>query len=200
MMFIKSFFKVAVLASPIVIGLTLPTSAQSLPAPINGVSFEEWAAANARMANNMDKAEVERILGVTDTQFQEVGDGFTKEWKAAPDPSGTFAKAYGEAFANPNGGRFAATPMDPHPTEKLASFEDYARVQGHLQAAVKFGIDPQTVLREHGLTTYEFSQEATRWVKKMTGDANNGDTQVIMHLHDRLAFYEAEYSKRYAKP
>ncbi|MCF1446837.1 MULTISPECIES: hypothetical protein [Rhizobium/Agrobacterium group] len=178
-----------------------PTWAQNIPAPIHGVTFEEWAAANARIANNMDKSEVENILGVTETQFQEVDAGFTKAWKESPDPQREFSRLYGEAFANPNSGRFAKAPMQVAQKGKLATFEDYARVQGHLQAAVKFGIDPQKVLEEHGLTVYEFSQEAGQWVQKLATQAKaGGDGQSIMQWHDRLAFYEEQYSKGYAKP
>lgn len=192
--------KIAVLITSLAFASALPASAQDIPAPIHGVTFEEWAAANARIANTMDKSEVENILGVTDAQFQEIDAGFTKAWKESPDPQREFSRLYGEAFANPNSGRFAKAPMQVAQKGKLATFEDYARVQGHLQAAVKFGVDPQKVLEQHGLTVYEFSQEAGQWVQKLANQANaGGDGHSIMQWHDRLAFYEAEYSERYAK-
>jgi hypothetical protein len=193
--------KKLILAASLTLAYTAIAIAQDIPAPINGVTFQEWAAANARIANNMDRADVEKTLGVNDTQFKEIDDGFTQALKNEKDDSQRpLAQAYGDAFANPNNGRFASSETQVALTGKLATFEDYARVQGHLQAATKLGIDPQKILEEHGLTVYEFSQEAGQWVQKLAAQARaGGDGQAILRWHERLAFYEAEYSKQPAK-
>lgn len=77
---------------------------------------------------------------------------------------------------------------------KLATFDDYARVQAHLTVATEAGKDPQEVLKEHDLTVYEFSQEARPWVQKMAEAAGSGGIVNMIRIRHR---YEAEYRKRY---
>ncbi len=40
--------------------------AQEVPKPVHGVTFEEWAAAAARLADSRDKSEVLKTLSIDD--------------------------------------------------------------------------------------------------------------------------------------
>jgi len=172
------------------------TFAQDVPAPIHGVSFEEWAAASARLANNEDKEKVLKVLGIDEQAFEDINRNFSEALKN--DKDFKLITLYGEAFGKPNSGRFASD-AEPVATErKLKTFDDYARVQGHLEAATAAKVDPQQVLQEHGLTVYQYSQDSGYWVNKLREQGMAGDTAGILQWNATLARYKAQYSARYA--
>ena len=170
-------------------------SAQEVPAPIHGVSFEEWAAANARLANHEDKQKVLEVLAIDDNAFEEINRDFGEALKNDKDYK--LIALYGEAFSKPNSGRFASGAEPVSKERKLKTFDDYARVEGHLQAATKAGIDPQQVLSEHGLNVYRFSQDSAYWVGKLREYGMAGDHDAILNWHATLARYKAQYAARY---
>ena len=191
------FLRMSVLTLAFVVLASVVARAAEMPAPIHGVTFEEWAAANARIANNMDEKETLAVLDIDAAQFSEMSEAFTQAMK--DDKSFDLTTVYGRAFSNPNAGRYATAKDKVKLVGKLATFEDYARVQGHLQAGVKAGVDPQEVLKEHGLTVFEFSQESAAWVRMLSGQMPSPVDVSIEEWHDALAKYEAEYTAQYAK-
>ena len=190
---IKKYFSI-----PFVFFLLLATAVQSasLPEPVNGVTFEEWASANGRIADHQDKNEVLAVLGLNKAAFEAVDVAFTEVLKTSSPDSEVF-RVYGEAFGDPNRGRFAATqPVDID--GKLATLEDYAKVQGHMQAATELKIDPATVLKEHDLTPYEYSQEAGRWVRVMAMQAAKGGDETLK-FHDAIERWKQHYLAELSK-
>lgn len=169
--------------------------AQEVPAPVHGVTFEEWASAAARLANKTAENDVLETLSVDKQQFEEINQTFTKALK--DDKDFKLINYYGEAFSNLNAGRFAASSVETQ--RKLVTFDDYARLAGHMQAATKAGVDPQKVLEEHRLTTYEFSQDGAYWIGKLREQGMAGDTAAITKWNETISGYEAEYAARYAK-
>ncbi len=172
------------------------TQAEDLPHPVHGVTFEEWAAAAARLADNRDKNEVLKTLAIDDATFEEVNTKFTQALK--DDKDFKLINLYGQAFSNPNAGRFGTGAPPVEYKRKLVTFDDYARLFGHMEAASKAGADPQAVLAEHGLTVFEYSQDGAYWMKKMREQSLSGDTAAINAWNAELARYEAEYAARYA--
>ncbi|WP_105384540.1 hypothetical protein [Neorhizobium alkalisoli] len=194
MLDLKTAFLIATLlfaANPTV------TQAEGLPQPVHGVTFEEWAAAAARLADNRDKSEVLKTLAIDDAAFEEVNSTFTQALK--DDKDFKLINLYGQAFSNPNAGRFGTGAAPVEYQRKLVTFDDYARLYGHMEAASKAGADPQAVLAEHGLTVFEYSQDGAYWVQKMREQSLSGDTAAINAWNAELARYEAEYAARYAK-
>lgn len=194
MTFVSSFLLAAVL-------LVMPLAAQAeeIPAPVHGVSFEEWAAASARLANNQDPAEVFATMSIDADQFEDINGRFLKALHEDKDLKLT--SRYGAAFSKADAARFAETTGSVTRERKLATFEDYARVQGHLEAATDHpGFDAQTVLAEHGMTVYEFSEDAGYWGQRMREQSLAGDAAAIRSWNDTLARYKAEYSARYDIP
>ncbi|MFB9949790.1 hypothetical protein ACFFP0_13075 [Rhizobium puerariae] len=192
--------KTTLLAATLVL-MTLPMTgrAEELPAPVHGVTFEEWASANGRLANKMDRGEVLNVLQIDDAAFEEVNEHFLRVLKNG-NPAGETFRVYGTAFGDPNQGRFKNAGKPVGTKNKLATFDDYARVQGHLQAATKAGIDPQKVLDEHNLTPYEYSQEAGKWVRQLAENASkeNG-AEATLKWNSTIEAYEAEYTARYGR-
>ncbi len=186
------------LALPFVLLLMLAATvrAEPLPEPVNGVTFEEWASANGRIANHQDKQEVIAILGLDMHSYEAVDVAFTEALKTSA-PDGDIMRVFGEAFGDPNRGRFAKTEQVDI-EGKLATLDDYARVQGHLQAATELKLDPAKVLEEHNLTPYEFSQEAGRWVRVMAMEASKSSDNVIKY-NVAIERYRQEYLAKGSK-
>lgn len=185
------------LAVLIVACLPLSAIAQNVPTPRHGVSFEEWAAASARLANNEDKEKVLKVLEIDDKTFDDLNTYYGEALKN--DKDFKLITLYGELFSNPNSGRFATGAEQIGKERILKTFEDYARVQGHLEASTAAKIDPQEVLKEHGLTVYQYSQDSAYWVGKMREQGMAGDTDGILKWNATLARFKAEYAARYAK-
>ena len=165
----------------------------ALPAPVNGISFEEWAAGNARLANNQAMGDVLKVLGVDETTWNATNTAFIEELRKG-DPAGYMYRRYAEVFADPAVGRFKAAGDTPRIKGKLASFDDYARVQAHLSVGSRAGEDPEKILKEHDLTVYEFSQEAKPWVQAMAKAAGNGDIEEMnIIMQEYTERYQAQY-------
>lgn len=174
-------------------------AADEIPPPVHGVSFEAWAAASARLANNQDRTEVLKTLSIDDATFEEVNERFLDALREDKDLKLT--SRYGEAFSKADAALFAETTGSVTRERKLLTFDDYARVQGHLEAAASYpGFDPQAVLAEHGLTVYEFSEDAGYWVQKLREQTLAGDGAAIRDWNETLARRKAEYATRYAIP
>lgn len=165
----------------------------ALPAPVNGISFEEWAAGNARLANNQPMGDVLKVLGVDEATWNATNTAFIEELKKG-DPAGYMYRRYAEVFADPAVGRFKGAADTPVIKGKLASFDDYARVQAHLSVGSRAGDDPDRILKEHGLTVYEFSQEARPWVQAMAKAAGSGDMEEMnIIMQEYTERYQAQY-------
>lgn len=165
----------------------------TLPAPINGITFEEWAAGNARLSNEQKLADVLKVLGVDEKTWNDTNAAFIKVLQNGDPTSYTFRR-YAEVFADPAVGRFKGAGDQPAVKGKLATFEDYARVQAHLTVGSQAGEDPQAILKEHDLTVYEFSQEAKPWVQEIARAAGSGridELNVVMDHYTEV--YKAKY-------
>lgn len=122
---------------------------------INGVSFEEYAAACGNLTQGMPETEICRILGIE----KPVWDDTMEKWNArlgdiiAADMN--MATRYGELFANPKAGRFAAATTPAIDIDSLLKivpdYDTYQKIFWHQSVASKNGIDPVSVLDEYGL-------------------------------------------------
>lgn len=167
------------------------------PDPIHGVTFDEWTAVNARLSHGEALPGLLAKLSVSDAQWGEVNARFTDALAKGPPGNGLIDR-YGEIFGDPRVGRFKDDAKPLEQKAKLASFEDYARVQAHLSVGVEAGVDPQAVLKEHGLTTWEFSQEAGNWVREYASAASKGDDgETIRRMQSVQLGFENEYRRRY---
>lgn len=173
----------------------LAASAQGVPAPVHGVTFEEWASAAARLSNKTNENEIFKILSIDKGQFDEINQTFSQALKN--DREFKLITYYGKAFSNLNAGRFAASTIETQ--RKLATFDDYARVTGHMEAATDAGIDPQKVLEEHGLTVFEYSQDGAYWIGQLREKSMSGNSDTVSDWSGGIARHKAEYAARYAK-
>lgn len=184
-----------VLAAVFILMASGAEAQNALPPPVNGITFEEWAAANARLSNQQPLDDILKALEVDEAKWKQSNQAFLAALKTGDPTSYMFAR-YAEVFANPAVGRFKGRNDQPKLTGKLETFEDYARVQADLTVSSEFGKDPQAVLREHNLTVYEFSQEAAPWVRAMARLAGTEEMERMNQIREE---FEAEYRARYKR-
>lgn len=168
-------------------------AADDLPRPVNGITFEEWAAGNARLANDQSLEGVLKVLRVDEAQWKQADAAFVQELKRRDPGSVTFMR-YGEVFANPAVGRFASVGEQPKVDGRLATYDDYARLQADMSAGVEAGKDPQAILKAYGLNVYQYSQESGKWVRMMATVNDPSELERMAAIREK---YQREYRARY---
>lgn len=149
--------------------------------PVQGVSLEDWAGANAKIVSGEPLENVLKVLQVEKPAW----DAISAEWNGRMSRDTTFAIAtvYGNAFTNPNIGRFAAAAPKagaPAPaaaaagggalTKAMNDFELYVKIMTHQSVGAAQGLDAAGVLKKYGLTVMDWSKLGAHWSPKMTTD------------------------------
>lgn len=129
---------------------------------IHGLSFVDYAATNAFLAQGKNIGELLPTLGVELPQWEEAAAHFERAMQN--DETFQLATQLGEVFQNPAQGRYAggAAPATGGGPEAIATLEEYIDVSALLQAASEVGADPQAMLQERGLTVHDFSSAGLR--------------------------------------
>jgi hypothetical protein len=121
---------------------------------INGVSFEEYAAACGNLAQGMPEEDLLRILGLEKPVWDETLDKWNVRLGELMTEDMNYATKYGELFANPKAGRFAGESAAASTDELLhlaPDFETYQKIFWHQAVAAEHGVDPVTVLNSYGI-------------------------------------------------
>lgn len=186
----------SLLVSALVLLMASWSFAQEMPAPVHGVSFETWAAANARLANHEDRGAVLGDLSVDEKRFEQINQAFMQALRN--DPEFKLTNVYSLAFSKADADRVALVTGTVPQSRKLLEFEDYARVQGHIEAASNHPeFDQQTILDEHGLSAQEFAEVSAYWLQKMREQALSGDSAALGWWNETLDRYRNIYAVRY---
>ncbi|WP_341836612.1 DUF6620 family protein [Chitinophaga pollutisoli] len=160
--------------------------------PIKGISLEDWAAANVQISNGRPLAEVLKVLETEKPVWDEV----SAEWMARMSQDTTFAisKVYGDAFTNPNMGRFAqaggGAAQGSGEADKVKNdFELYIKIMCHQNMASTQGIDAASVLKQYGLSVTDWSMVGAHWAPKM-----GSDLTLAMKMSPLMEKYNAEFA------
>lgn len=161
--------------------------------PIKGISMEDWAAANVQISNGRPLDEVLKVLGTEKPIWDEV----SAEWMARMSQDTTFAisKVYGDAFTNPNIGKFAkagggGAAQGSGEVEKVKNdFELYIKIMCHQNMASTQGIDATSILKKYGLSVTDWSMIGAHWAPKM-----GSDLQLAMKMSPLMEKYNAEFA------
>ena len=153
--------------------------------PFEGVSLEQWAAANAKLASGGKNEDVIKELGVDMPKWDRVNN----EWLTRMKNDTTFviSTKYAAAFnttATGNLGSGSAISADSFP------FEKYVECMVAQDILGKQGRDAQDVLKDFGLTVADYSNIASYWSGKMMSDYT-----VAM----KFSQLDAEYRKKYSE-
>jgi len=140
---------------------------------INGVTFEDWAAACAHSAQGMSTEEVLNILGLEAPVWEET----TAKWAERLGQLGAedmnITTVYADIFTN------------PVVTQKVPDYETYQKIFSHVSAASNYGIDLSNLLeKEYGLNLGQWSQVSSHWGKYSQENLGNGSTTAQREFFD----------------
>jgi hypothetical protein len=162
--------------------------------PIQGVSMEDWAAANAKIAGGTALNEVLKILGVE----RPVWDSVSAEWMSRMTQDTTFAitKVYGDAFTNSDIGKFAgaggaAAAAGSETVEKVKKDLDlYVRIMCHQNMASTQGTDANAILQQYGLTAADWGTISMHWTSAGLGT----DLELTMRMSALMDEYNTKFA------
>lgn len=170
--------------------------------PVQGVSLQVWAQAQAALANGTDIAKILAKVNLDRATWDKV----CEEWMArmSRDTTATVATEYGKAFSSSGQGMFSdaaaagvagmgnvgATDTQAPPIP----LETWIEVQEAMSAASRQGRDPSAVLAQYGLNVMGWSNAGSWWSTHFSQNAmkNNGE------LHRRYSELQAYYQQRFA--
>jgi hypothetical protein len=171
-------------------------------APFEGVSLQEWAAAQARVAGGGDVDEIIADMGID----REKWDRVSAEWNArmSRDTTATIAMEYGKAFSGAGQGAYggaaaagaaAMTPGgDVDEADAPIPFEQWVELEVAQSKGVEQGRDANDVLASFGLNALAWSNASAWWSVYFNRHAME-DGQALLHRYNELREqFEAQYS------
>lgn len=153
--------------------------------PVEGVTLEDWAAANAKMTSGTTKEEVCKLLGVDAPKWDRVNEEWLTRMKN--DTSFAISTKYAAAFnqsASGNLGKGAASASE------AISFEKYVEAMVAQDVLGKQGRDAQDVLKDFGMTVADYSNVSAHWSGKMMSDFSLAAKMQTL-MNEYKAKYEA---------
>lgn len=176
-------------------------------APFEGVSLEQWAGAQARVASGQPLPPILAELGIDQPKWDRV----SAEWndRMSRDTTCTIATAYGQAFSGAAQGQFGGAaaagaavmggPGSASPgTEADAPIplERYIEIMVAQDLCCQRGEDAQVVLGRFGINPLSWSNVGAWWSQYMARNmmVDNGE---LKHRYDQI---EAHYRAQYAGP
>ncbi len=153
----------------------------SLLAPIEGVSVEAWAKANASVAHSGGIAEALRIVG----KDQAGWDRVNAQWNArmSSDASMSIMQVYSAAFTAGATAGQEAISAENFPLER------YIEVQTAMDILCDRGQDAQEVLSMFGMSAVDWSNASAFWSQEI---ASNVEKYHPLHTQ-YTEKYEAKY-------
>ncbi|HLF67119.1 MAG TPA: DUF6620 family protein [Gammaproteobacteria bacterium] len=157
--------------------------ANPLLEPVEGITLDQWAQANAKLASGGTTDEVIKGLSIDAPKWDRVNN----EWltRMSNDTSFTIATKYSAAFnqsATGNLGSGAGITADSIP------FEKYVEAMVAQDVLGKQGRDAQDVLKDFGMTVADYSNVSSYWSGKMMSDFS---------LAAKMQTLMNEYQKKY---
>jgi hypothetical protein len=168
-------------------------------APFKGISMEDWAGANAQLAQSKPLEGILKVLKIERPLWDEVN----AEWNArmSRDTTATIATVYGQAFTGAGQGKFGAAGASVSASMKAGSgkdvaggdpmpFEQWIKIQCHMSAASSQGVDPNAVLKQYQLTAADWGTVGGYWALKMNSNP--------MEYLEKYSTLSAKYSQQFA--
>ena len=122
---------------------------------INGITFENWAAACGNLAQGMPETQMLEVLGIEKPIWDDTNEKWTNQLGDLMTADINFANKYGEIFAQPKVGKFASADTPASGIEALLQivpdFDSYQKIFWQQSVASKHGVDPTSVIEAYGL-------------------------------------------------
>lgn len=164
---------------------TKPKTTMSNPnlEPVEGITLEQWADANAKLTSGASSDDVCKNLGIDAPKWDRVNN----EWLARMknDTTFTISQKYAAAFntsASGNLGTGAASAAES------ISFEKYVEAMVAQDVLGKQGRDAQDILKDFGMTVADYSNVSAFWSGKMMSDFS-----LAMKMQTLMNEYKAKY-------
>ncbi len=130
---------------------------------INGISFEDWAAACGNMTQGMPEEQILEVLGVELPIWQDTMEKFT-----ATLTDQDVITRYSAIFAAPKVGKFAdvdSPAVDIDELLKIApDYNEYQKIFWHQSIASQHGVDPVSILESYGLDLGKWGTLNTHYI------------------------------------
>lgn len=168
--------------------------------PVEGVSLDAWAGAQAKLANGGEVASIVAGLGIDQAKWERV----SAEWNArmSRDTTATIAMAYGKAFMASGEGSFGgaaaagAAAMSGAQLDEADApipFERYVEVEQAQACGVAQGKDAASILKSFGLTPMSWGQVGGWWSQYISQNAMRNNGALHKRYSDLQAKFEAQY-------
>ena len=151
--------------------------------PVEGITLEQWASANAALASGTSTEDAIKSIGIDMPKWDRVNNEWLTRMKN--DTSFVIATKYSAAFnttATGNLGAGAGISADSIPFEKYVESMVAQDVLG------KQGRDAQDVLKDFGMTVADYSNVSSYWTSKMMSDFS---------LAAKMAQLDAQFRQKY---
>jgi hypothetical protein len=172
-------------------------------APVEGISLEDWALAQAKLANGVDVNQICQQLGVDRAKFDRV----SAEWMArmSRDTTATIATVYGKAFSSGGQGAFGGAAQAgvagmsnvgaTNAQQPPIPLEQWIEIMEAQNAAAQQGRDANQVLASYGMNALGWSNVSSWWSTHFAQNAmvNNGE------LHRRFTELQAHFQRKFAQ-
>ncbi len=172
---------------------------------INGVTFEDYAAACGNLAQGMDEAQLLQILEIEKPVWDETMEAWNQRLGELMTADMEYATKYGEIFANPRVGRFANGDSPASNSADLLhlapNYEAYQKIFWHQSVASNYGIDPVTVIESYGINIGQWGALNMHYMNYQNDllDINRPDYnekfQYFHQLQESLRLHFEEYYK-----
>lgn len=151
--------------------------------PVEGITVEKWAAAQAKMASGGTLEDAYNICGVDAAKWDRVSN----EWLArmSNDTEFKIMPIYSAAFNQSATGNFGGGSATD---DNTIPFEKFVEAMAAQDVLTRQGKDPQAVLADFGMTISDYSNISSHWFGKMATD---------MNLATKFATLQAEYTAKY---
>jgi hypothetical protein len=151
--------------------------------PVEDITLDQWASANAKLASGGKTEDVIKDLGCDMPKWDRVNN----EWltRMRNDTSFTISTKYAAAFnttATGNLGAGSGISADSYP------FEKYIEAMVAQDVLGKMGRDAQDVLKDFGMTVSDYSNVSSYWSGKMMTDFS-----LAMKMQTLMNEYKAKY-------
>lgn len=153
---------------------------------VEGISFENWAKANAKLASGSKTDELVKEMGIDMPKWDRVNNEWLTRMKN--DKTFTLSMKYAGIFNNNAKGNL---PAKKDINENTYPLEKYAEAMVAMDYLGKQGRDAQDVLKDFGLTVADYSNLSSFWTKKIMFSPMN----LGMKFQNYIMEYRAKYEK-----
>lgn len=154
--------------------------------PVEGITLEQWAGVNAKLASGTSTEEAIKSIGVDMPKWDRVNNEWLTRMKN--DTTFTISQKYSAAFNVGASGNLGSGAQVSAAGSAEFPFEKYVECMVAQDVLGKQGRDAQDVLKDFGLTVADYSNISSYWTGKMMSDFS---------LAAKMAQLQAEFTRKY---